>query len=112
MTTSKPLQVSDLIFSNASNDVNKILGNIRRSNLTISNRLWSIEKDAEFVETVSRAYALLLVANERCGSWYIPPDRKTQSAYFKSTDGHNGQWSFSLRRLNIQVLETVIEHGG
>jgi tRNA A64-2'-O-ribosylphosphate transferase len=52
------------------------------------------------------------VANERCGSWYIPPDTKSGSAYFKSTDGHTGQWDFSFRRLNLQILPLAREHGG
>jgi tRNA A64-2'-O-ribosylphosphate transferase len=56
--------------------------------------------------------ALPLVANERCGSWYIPPERKTASAYFKSTDGHTGQWSFSTRRLNLHLLDLVGRHDG
>ena len=29
------------------------------------------------------------------------------SAYFKSTDGHTGEWSFSLRRLNLQLFEVI-----
>ena len=112
MSTSKPIDFSDLIFSDNINDVNKILGDIRRSTLSIGNRLRSIQQDATFVRQVAEAYKLPLVANERCGSWYIAPSHKVQSAYFKSTDGHNGQWSFSLRRLNLQVLETIITHGG
>ncbi|KAK8213352.1 tRNA A64-2'-O-ribosylphosphate transferase [Zalaria obscura] len=107
-----PLSVSDLIFSSAATDFNRVLGELKRSTLTLGNRLRSIQHDAAFVATVSAAYGLPLVANERCGSWYIAPERKAQSAYFKSTDGHIHQWSFSLRRLNLQVLETVVMHGG
>ena len=32
--------------------------------------------------------------------------------YFKSTDGHTGQWAFSLRRLNLQLIDIVGKHGG
>ena len=32
--------------------------------------------------------------------------------YFKSTDGHHGQWAFSLRRLNLQLLKVLGEYGG
>ena len=78
----------------------------------MTNRLRSIVEDAEFVCEVADAWDLPLVANERCGSWYILPDRKAGSAYFKSTDGHMGQWSFSLRRLNTQVLDVVGQYGG
>lgn len=101
-------QLSDLIFNNASNSsFNKVLGELKRSTLSIPNRLRSIKQDANFVSEVAAAYQLPLVANERCGSWYISPEQKRQSAYFKSTDGHMAQWSFSLRRLNLQVLETI-----
>jgi len=51
-------------------------------------------------------------ANERCGRWYIPLDLYNSSAYFKSTDGHYGHWSFNTRRLNIDFLRTVIQHQG
>lgn len=106
-------QLSDLIFNNASNNsFNKVLGELKRSTLSIPNRLRSIKQDANFVSEVAAAYELPLVANERCGSWYISPEQKKQSAYFKSTDGHMAQWSFSLRRLNLQVLETIGKFDG
>ncbi|KAJ4407646.1 tRNA A64-2'-O-ribosylphosphate transferase [Gnomoniopsis sp. IMI 355080] len=74
------------------NNINRILGDLKRSNLSITNRLRSIQQDADFVEQVAAAFggARPLVANERCGSWYIRPERKGASAYFKSTDGHTG----------------------
>lgn len=106
------LQESDIIFSSASHTLRETLGELKRNNLSIKNRLRSIRQDSDFVCSVSDAYGLPLVANERCGSWYIPPSRKTGSAYFKSTDGHFGQWTLSLRRLNLQVLDCVEQHGG
>ncbi|KAL1302598.1 hypothetical protein AAFC00_002974 [Neodothiora populina] len=111
-STTQPLQISDLIFSNSKTDFNKLLGDLKRSTLSLQNRLRSIEQDASFVSAVAEAYGLPLIANERCGSWYIPPGAKDGSAYFKSTDGHMSQWSFSLRRLNLQVLEVVSRRGG
>lgn len=109
-----PLTQADLVFSSpqANHNFSKILGDLKRSNLSISNRLRSILRDAEFVQRLSRTCGLPLVANERCGSWYIPPGRKAASAYFKSTDGHAGQWSFSTRRLNLHLLALVAERGG
>ena len=104
-------RLSSLIFNN-DNSINKVLGDLKRTTLSIPNRLRSIQQDAIFVTKVASAYQLPLVANERCGSWYIPPELKAQSAYFKSTDGHMMQWSFSLRRLNLQILETVGNGGG
>lgn len=106
-------QLADIIFNNTTNNsFNKVLGELKRSTLSIPNRLRSIKQDADFVSEVASTYGLPLVANERCGSWYIPPEQKKQSAYFKSTDGHMAQWSFSLRRLNLQVLETIGEFDG
>lgn len=123
--------LSDIIFpsqesSISTNNINKILGDLKRSNLSITNRLRSIQKDADFVEEVATALAggigsggrdddedgarrqgRPLVANERCGSWYIRPSMKGASAYFKSTDGHTGQWKFSARRLNLHLLPII-----
>lgn len=120
---STPLQVADLIFPVASTSVRDTLGELKRSNLTIKNRLQSIYADAQFVQLVARAYGLPLVANERCGSWYIPAAHcardeeegiyiKEGSVYFKSTDGHFGQWAFSLRRLNLHILDLIGSKGG
>jgi tRNA A64-2'-O-ribosylphosphate transferase len=111
---SKPLSEADIIFPHLSNTPNlsSTLSSLRRSTLSTHNRLTSIILDSSFVTSVASAYSLPLVANERCGSWYIPPDQKTGSVYFKSTDGHMGEWSFSLRRLNLQLLDVVEKWGG
>jgi tRNA A64-2'-O-ribosylphosphate transferase len=103
---------SDLVFSELATNFSKTLSSLRRSTLTVSNRLKSILDDSEFVCAVSEAYGLPLVANERCGSWYVPPEKKIGSAYFKSTDGHTGKWSFNTRRLNLQLFEIIGDHGG
>jgi tRNA A64-2'-O-ribosylphosphate transferase len=104
---SDPIKTSDIIFPILSNNLSSTLSDLKRYTLNISNRLHSIREDAEFVSAVADAYDLPLIANERCGGWYIPPERKVESAYFKSTDGHSGQWAFSLRRLNFQVLDVI-----
>lgn len=101
-----------LHFPSAQQSVSQTLSSLRRSALSVANRLDSIERDAAFVQEVSDHYDLPLVANERCGSWYIPSDAKAGSAYFKSTDGHTGQWDFSFRRLNLQLLPLAREYGG
>ncbi|KAF1362252.1 hypothetical protein EJ07DRAFT_108794 [Lizonia empirigonia] len=105
---------SDIIFPHLSNTptFSSTLSSLKRSALSITNRLTSITKDSEFVARVAAAYDLPLIANERCGSWYIPLQLKTASVYFKSTDGHMGKWAFSLRRLNLQLLDVVSRHGG
>ncbi|KFY09688.1 hypothetical protein V492_05379 [Pseudogymnoascus sp. VKM F-4246] len=103
-----PTTASDLIFSEQANhNFSKTLGDIKRHTLSIHNRLRSILVDAAFVQSVSEAYRRPLVANERCGSWYINPESKSGSAYFKSTDGHTGVWKFSTRRLNTHLLELI-----
>jgi hypothetical protein len=82
-----------------------------------------------------------LVANERCGSWYVPPPSPSppssssssslhggkeekigdknhddissnNNCYFKSTDGHINTWEFSLKRLNLSLLEKIITIDG
>ncbi|OJD11891.1 hypothetical protein AJ78_07434 [Emergomyces pasteurianus Ep9510] len=108
-----PTSISSLHFpSSAHQSISQVLSSLRKSALSITNRLRSIEIDSEFVQHVASHYELPLVANERCGSWYIPTERKAGSSYFKSTDGHEGQWDFSLRRLNLQLLDILRENGG
>lgn len=111
-TTTLPIRESDILFPSASSSIKDTLQNLKRSNLSIRNRLRSIAADGNFVTGVAESLGLPLVANERCGSWYIKPESKAGSAYFKSTDGHFGEWSFSLRRLNLGVLGVVGENGG
>lgn len=110
----QPLSEADIIFPHLSNTPNfsSTLSSLRKSTLSVHNRLNSILSDSAFVTLISTAYDLPLVANERCGSWYIPPSLKRGSVYFKSTDGHMSQWQFSLRRLNLQLLDVVEKWGG
>ena len=112
MPPTQPLRESDILFPSASTSIKTTLLDLKRSNLSIHNRLTSISADGAFVAKVAEAFQLPLIANERCGSWYIDPALKAGSAYFKSTDGHFGEWSFSLRRLNLGVLEVVGGRGG
>lgn len=104
---------SELIFSEQANhNFSKTLGDLKRSTLSIRNRLESIKHDTAFAQQVSEAYRRPLIANERCGSWYIDPEVKEGSAYFKSTDGHTGVWKFSSRRLNLHLLEIIGNNDG
>lgn len=50
-----------------------------------------------------------VIANLRCGSWYCSAD-KNHACYFKSTDGHDKQWDFNIRRLNSHFLEFIYKH--
>ncbi|KIW20376.1 hypothetical protein PV08_00951 [Exophiala spinifera] len=115
MTSSNfPTRLAELSLNDASihPSIYASIRSLRKSVLSIPHRLTSILADAAFAKQVSEHYSLPLVANERCGSWYIDPADKVGSAYFKSTDGHHGQWSFSLRRLNLQLLPLLARYGG
>lgn len=116
----------DDIFSNQPS-ISSLLTQLRRSTLTPHNRLKSIRADAAYVAQVASAFSTShrdpesgkrkrrkrpLVANERCGSWYIPPENKDGSAYFKSTDGHERAWKFSTRRLNLHLIDVIEENDG
>ncbi|KAL8796508.1 MAG: hypothetical protein Q9195_001182 [Heterodermia aff. obscurata] len=107
-----PTSASELVFPSTSNSLSSTLSSLHRSSNSCSNRLASIAHDSSFVCDLHSLFHLPLIANERCGSWYIPPAVKTASAYFKSTDGHTGQWAFSCRRLNLHLLDYIGKHNG
>lgn len=50
------------------------------------------------------------LANLRCGLWYQRAFDGT--CYFKSTDGHSGNWAFSATRLNLHVARAAATAGG
>lgn len=86
---------------------------IKRESRHIFNKLHSIAADADFVRRVHYRYASLLVtANLRCGAWYTDPAITSAVSYFKSTDGHTHQWSFSLKRSNLHVVPAILRAGG
>ncbi|KAI9626081.1 hypothetical protein KEM48_010590 [Puccinia striiformis f. sp. tritici PST-130] len=109
-----------LLFSSGGyrNTFKEDLKAINKQHRDVYNRLHSISEDSEFVTKMVGQYQPLPVignsANLRCGAWYIDPhDTKAScTAYFKSTDGHDGQWQFSLRRSNLQLLHVIISSGG
>jgi hypothetical protein len=84
---------------------------LRREQNSLFNCLHSIADDARFIAEIRSLYPSLPVfANLRCGLWYQKHTDGT--CYFKSTDGHFSQWSFSTTRLNLQVAEACAKHGG
>ncbi|KAG6899391.1 hypothetical protein C0993_010610 [Termitomyces sp. T159_Od127] len=93
-------------------DTSSVLQELRRESLDIYNRLHSIAADASFVAHVHSFYSHIpLVPNLRCGAWYTDPAiASSVPAYFKSTDGHNNNWSFNLRRPNLHLLPLIIEY--
>lgn len=86
---------------------------VRRAERDAWNRLNSIVEDADWVAGFHQSHAphLPLLANLRCGAWYVPT-ACDKGCYFKSTDGHTGQWDFSLKRHNLDLLYTIQRQGG
>ncbi|ORX56180.1 initiator tRNA phosphoribosyl transferase [Hesseltinella vesiculosa] len=88
---------------------------ISKDHKRIFNRLKSIVEDAQFIDQVIDTYpSMAIISNERCGSWYINRVKHPQtfSAYFKSTDGHMGQWDFNMRRANLHLVQVITDHRG
>jgi Rit1 N-terminal domain len=48
--------------------------------------------------------------NRRNGRWYS--HSFDGHCYFKSTDGHESSWSFSLRRINLELARSAAASGG
>ncbi|CCX12019.1 tRNA A64-2'-O-ribosylphosphate transferase [Pyronema domesticum] len=95
----------------------QLSNSIRRSTRTLRNRLHSISADSHFIRLVSASYHLPVIPNARAGDWYVPPSLQggggvCGGVYFKSTDGHTNEWSFSLRRLNLSLLSLLSSSGG
>lgn len=78
------------------------------------NRLQSIVHDADYVESVVQdlqlCQGLPVIPNLRCGVWYVR--EHCTPCYFKSADGHYGEWDFSTIRLNLDVVRAAAEFGG
>lgn len=84
---------------------------LNREQHSLYNCLLSILDDTRFVDEIRALYPTLPVfVNLRCGLWYS--ESQHQTCYFKSTDGHFGNWNFSCVRLNLQVAKACSEHGG
>uniref|UniRef100_A0A7S3XDB8 Initiator tRNA phosphoribosyl transferase n=1 Tax=Picocystis salinarum TaxID=88271 RepID=A0A7S3XDB8_9CHLO len=91
--------------------IHRISRAIKKQELSLYNCLKSIDEDLRFVEEVRQWYkGIPVLANLRCGLWYAPKPEGT--CYFKSTDGHNNNWSFSLSRLNLNVAKVAAQKGG
>ncbi|TFK50845.1 initiator tRNA phosphoribosyl transferase [Heliocybe sulcata] len=98
----------------ARNEQVQALNLLRKESLDMFNRLHSISEDVNFVEEVYQAYPdIPILPNLRCGAWYTDPKiAAKEPGYFKSTDGHYGNWSFNLRRPNLHLLPLAVScHG-
>ena len=82
--------------------VGRVARRLKRHERSLWAALRSIAADAAFVAEIAALWpAAPLVANLRCGRWYAREFEA--SCYFKSTDGHAGNWAFSKTRLNMHV---------
>jgi tRNA A64-2'-O-ribosylphosphate transferase len=89
----------------------QVLRAVRRAEHCLFSAVASVALDARFVAAAARrASGLPALANLRCGGWYLPAPDAT--CYFKSTDGHAGQWAFSLARLNLPAARLAAARGG
>ena len=88
---------------------------LHRTKHDLRNRLHSIAYDGEFIRHFAALFpALPCMANLRQGAWYVDPSLPSAAGTccFKSSDGHNRQWSFNCRRLNLHVALAAAGHGG
>ncbi|XP_020264903.1 uncharacterized protein C3F10.06c isoform X2 [Asparagus officinalis] len=84
---------------------------IKKKQNSIYNALRSIYEDSVFVSEIAGLWPdLPLVANLRCGLWYSSQFEST--CYFKSTDGHSNNCSFSTARLNLHLAQLAGQRGG
>lgn len=98
-------------FPQQVNSVSRVLRQLKKEDSGLFNCACSVSNDTKFVEEVCKLYPHLPVApNLRCGLWYVRDGDPT--CYFKSTDGHNGTWSFSTVRLNLHIAELAAARGG
>eukprot|EP00899_Mesostigma_viride_P012214 jgi/Mesvir1/20994/Mv08055-RA.1 len=99
------------IVSAPSCSIYKLSRTIKALEQTAYNMLRSIYEDSSFVAEIHQLYpSLPLIANLRCGRWYAPSF--TDYCYFKSTDGHTNNCSFSLTRTNMHLAERLAQSGG
>lgn len=88
--------------------IKDVVKELRKDALSVKNRLQSILYDHHQVQLLCNKWQLPpLIANERCGLWYVAPNEYIETCYFKSTDGHTHNWSFSQRRLNFHLLKLL-----
>ena len=109
--------LSDLVCMHARDDQqhqsavsSRLLRQLKAHEHGLHNCVCSILADQQFVRDICRLYQLPSFANLRCGLWYLPDAQQT--CYFKSTDGHTGNWAFSTTRLNVHVAFEAARHGG
>ena len=89
----------------------QVLRQLKRRECGLYNCINSVLTDAAFVREIAALYpGFPVIANLRCGLWYVPEPAGT--CYFKSTDGHFGKWAVSLTRLNLHLAHRAAREGG
>ncbi|KAL6578318.1 hypothetical protein OROMI_010646 [Orobanche minor] len=92
-------------------NIHKLYRSIKRRDSSLYNALRSIYEDSIFIGEIAQLWPELpLLANLRCGLWYSPNFHS--NCYFKSTDGHTNNLSFSTARLNLHVALLAAQRGG
>lgn len=100
------------LVCNQQMSITKVLREVKRCEHSIFNCVASILEDAKFVRRVHDACSFPVYGNKRCGAWYTGYSEINDTCYFKSTDGHVNQWSFSMTRLNLHVAFHAVNDGG
>lgn len=89
---------------------------VRNEQKSLRNHLLSICEDAsivtELTSFINQAFQIPLFVNKRNGTWYSHPNDIDGTSYFKSTDGHDGCFSFSHTRLNLDVAVSAAINKG
>ena len=91
--------------------ISKVLRSLKRQEVGLYNCICSVLADTAFIKEIASLHPdLPLIANLRCGLWYAP--HRAGTCYFKSTDGHYGNWAFSCTRLNLHTALLAAKTGG
>jgi hypothetical protein len=84
---------------------------IHNENESVRNHLLSIQLNAEWVTQTKEMFPrFALIANLRNGAWYA--ESWDSICYFKSGDGHDNEWQFSIPRLNLHVAQLAAKSHG
>ncbi|CAG8661712.1 7719_t:CDS:2 [Acaulospora colombiana] len=95
-------------------DTPSVLKSIRGEATDIYNRIQSIHEDSQFVTMIADQFPKYPMFGKILSYSVVQRllEDRPEHVYFKSTDGHFGQWSFNLRRANLHLLPLICEHGG
>ena len=103
----------NFVICNQQLSITQVLRAVKRQEHGLFNCVASSVADAAWVREVADEFpGFPLVANLRCGGWYVPRPAAGETCYFKSTDGHSGEWSFSPVRLNLHIAAMAAREGG